>query len=469
MANKYIIQSATYCGDGTASNEAASAGAAGAWNNINVFEGTAPAYGTAPAAGDVVYIRSKTSAGADITRTLTASIVLGSSAATAENWITWIIDNGSVWPGINGVLAYNCPSTYDVGTRGYNRFVARTQDSLAFVQTNTNASQISTFHPSSYFEAENILVDQSLNTTGYAAMEISSSSKVMLKNLHYIVRNWTAYCFRVGSYASLTLINPNFEFLRVVSGAPFFEIMDYGARLEIIGGRASGVGATTGCVLAALRESSGGIDMIGFDYPKTMTDTTLRYPFNSAYTNARLSAVGVDKGAGAFLGERWGFADSRDDGNYPTLNSFLPDSVGTPWSWRVYPREATEDSPCRFPVNMYYTGESAAKTLTLECLVADTINASKRTVWVDVHYIDDTTGLSTYVSSKTNASDALDASTANWTATTYGAFSFVKRKLTMTTPSAIRQDTMVHIVFRTAIKSASAGGIFFVNPEASAT
>ena len=61
MANKYLIEGATYCGDGTASNEAASAGAAGAWNNINVLEGTAPAYGTL-AAGDIVYIRSKTSA-----------------------------------------------------------------------------------------------------------------------------------------------------------------------------------------------------------------------------------------------------------------------------------------------------------------------------------------------------------------------------------------------------------------------
>ena len=41
MANKYLIHGATYCGDGTASNEAASAGAAGAWNDINVFEGAA--------------------------------------------------------------------------------------------------------------------------------------------------------------------------------------------------------------------------------------------------------------------------------------------------------------------------------------------------------------------------------------------------------------------------------------------
>ena len=91
MANKYIIHGATYCGDGTASNAAASAGAAGAWNDINVFEGTAPAYGTAPAAGDVVYIRSKTNAGADITRTLTGDITIGSANATITKSITVLI------------------------------------------------------------------------------------------------------------------------------------------------------------------------------------------------------------------------------------------------------------------------------------------------------------------------------------------------------------------------------------------
>ncbi len=39
MANKYIIHGATYNGDGTTSSEAASDGAAGAWNTLTYFEG----------------------------------------------------------------------------------------------------------------------------------------------------------------------------------------------------------------------------------------------------------------------------------------------------------------------------------------------------------------------------------------------------------------------------------------------
>ena len=469
MANKYIIHGAMYCGDGTSSAEATSNGGVGAWNSRTFMEGVAPPYG-ALAAGDVVYIRSKDASGNNLALTLAGNIYIGSTVATAANWTTWILDNGDVWPGIDGTLTYNCPSTYRVETRSYNRFIARTQDALAFYQTNASASQVSTFIPGIFCECENILIDQSFNTGGFSRLAGPSGNGIVtIKNLHYKVQRWSSWCIWGAEYSTLVLITPNIELLKVVSGVPLFNIGDYGSRMEIIGGSVSGAGATTGCVLVSMSISSGGVDLVGFDCPKTMTDTLLKYPYQSTYSYARLAAVGLDKGAGAFLGERWGHVDSRDDGNYPTLDAFLPDSSGTPWSWRVYPREVTENAPARFPVNMYYTGASAAKTLALEILIADTITATKRNVWIDVHYIDDATGLSKYVSSKTDIDDALDTSTANWSATTYGPISLVKRKLSLTTPSAIRQDTMVHVVFRTTIKSASANDIFFVNPEASAT
>lgn len=132
MANKYIIHGATYCGDGTSSALATSAGAAGAWNDINVLEGTSPAYG-ALAAGDVVYIRSKTSAGADITRTLAANVTLGSSAATAAAWVTWVIDGGTIWSGINGTLTYTMASSYTVTQMAYNDIQADIPDRFALV------------------------------------------------------------------------------------------------------------------------------------------------------------------------------------------------------------------------------------------------------------------------------------------------------------------------------------------------
>ena len=138
MANKYIIHGATYCGDGTSSAVASSNGGVGSWNDINVFEGIAPAYGTAPAAGDTVYIRSKTSAGADITRTLAAAISLGSAAATVNNPIYFILDQGIIWSGITGTLTYQAgTSSYSVTIRAYNIIDGTTQDALVIKNTAT--------------------------------------------------------------------------------------------------------------------------------------------------------------------------------------------------------------------------------------------------------------------------------------------------------------------------------------------
>src|SRR5574337_2055399 len=107
MATKYLIFGAAFNGDGTTSSEAASNGAAGAWNQSSILTGTAPTYG-ALAAGDTVNIRSKTGAGADadISNTLGASITLGSASATATAPITWILDDGTIWAGKNGTLTY---------------------------------------------------------------------------------------------------------------------------------------------------------------------------------------------------------------------------------------------------------------------------------------------------------------------------------------------------------------------------
>ena len=105
MANKYIIEGAAFNGDGTSPAEATSNGGVGAWNTISYFEGATPAYGSI-GAGDTVYIRSKTAAGANITRTWSTSVSYGSANATISAPIYWILDAGNVWPGISGTLTY---------------------------------------------------------------------------------------------------------------------------------------------------------------------------------------------------------------------------------------------------------------------------------------------------------------------------------------------------------------------------
>ena len=190
MAERYLIHGAAYCGDGTASNEAASAGAAGAWNNINVLEGSAPAYG-ALAAGDTVYIRSKTSGGADITRTLAANATLGYASATDAAWVRWVVDGGTVWSGINGTVQYDCPSTYTVTLRSYNSFECEVQDRFVIREANAAAYNKVTLIFAQYTQMRKVLIDLSYATTsgGAYGAHVAATTANSVINLYNTTSN----------------------------------------------------------------------------------------------------------------------------------------------------------------------------------------------------------------------------------------------------------------------------------------
>lgn len=375
------------------------------------------------------------------------------------------MDAGEIWSGISGVLTFSCPSTYVVNTRSYNDFIAQAVDGLVFYEGNASGSNKSTLSPGAFAKMKNVFIDQSFNTSGNPQLVTVTSGCCVFENLHQKMSRWASSAVLIGHYSYLCLINPSIEITGSNSLYQFFAIGNYGSRLEIIGGRLFGDGATSGVILLSLSDASGGASFVGFEYPVTMTDTTLKYPYNNAYSCARIEAVGIDGGAGALIAEGWGVADSRSDGNYPTLDAFLPDTDGTPWSWRIYPRDTTKIRACRLPFGMFYTESASTKTITVELQHSSTISVDRSSVWVDVHYIDNTSGLPAYVTSKLSDSTALDSSSADWSAGTYGPITLVKRKISIATPTAIKQNTMVHTVFRTTFKSASANDIFFVCPD----
>lgn len=467
MANKYLIHGATYCGDGTASTEAASAGAAGAWNDINVFEGTAPAYGSL-AAGDTVFMRSKTSAGADITRTLAATVTLGSAAATSSAWVTWVLDNGVVWPGIDGTLTYNCPSTYVVHARSYNQYVAMTQDALRIVETNAAANS------KGYWSGDNaktskILFDFSFATTSAGSqMTSSGTAGCTHEDIHIRSFKRSAPLFRVNSYNRTKLINPDIELLDSSDTDPVFFIYD-NSLFEIYGGQVRGAGAVSGVLLLRYRNYTDS-SFIDFKFPRQMTFSAPDGNNFDASPVYKASAIGSDDGLGSALKESWGLADSRDDNNYPKLNAVLPDSANTPWAWKLCPMTTTEQHPLKLPMSQYFTDSAGAREITVNLLIANTLtNVSKQSVWMTVDYIDNATGLKKSINTRDYLAGALDASTANWTATTYGAASLLKRKLSVVTPTAIKPNTPITVVLWSTVKAASQtdelGDIMFLCPE----
>lgn len=469
MANKYLIHGATYCGDGTASNEAASAGAAGAWNNINVFEGTAPAYGSL-AAGDTVYIRSLDSANAAITKTLAASVTLGSAAGAATNRITWVIDGGTVWSGVNGVITYNCPSTYVVAGRPHNNYIAENKWGLKIVEQNA-ASSYKAYLSAGGQNLKNIFFDLSVGANSY----VSSIPDVGSVNNHWdgvkIKQGGTQSApVRVGGYVSLYISDIDIELTvyanTLASGV--IQVSGYG-ELAIYGGRIFGAGCTDQAALLGVSGANSNCRVYGLVYPNVMKKLAQKYMYDRS---SKLVMHGADGNAGTIMAEWWGTANSRIDGYYPTLNTTLPTDSPVPWSWYIYAPAAVASGPHNYGVCNYvssgkfYTETAAAKAITLEALLATTITgADKSTLWIDVQYTDDTTGLPVCLSTRVLAGGALEVSTAGWSATSYGAIFFNKKKFSLTTPSSIKKDTMIYVWLRGYVKSNTANDIMFVCPD----
>jgi len=460
MANKYIIHGATYNGDGTSSAQAASNGGVGAWNTITIFEGSTPAYGSL-AAGDIVYIRSKTSAGADITRTQAAAVSIGSASATSANWITWILDAGTVWSGIDGNLTYSSPG-YQLYVRPYNHIRCDRQYALSQVSNAGDTGNSTMFLMGNDSHTDGILLNWGGVTSGHGP-HLKFEGRGILRNwkvrsvYHYNgLIQWEPYSYGVA-------INPEIELLSAAETDAIFSSGSYGARLDVIGGRIYGAGAAeTTCLFDGTWNVLGTINLIGVDVPRAVPG--LRGLVGQVQGGG-ITGVGMDGGAGAIYVQRWGSASSRNDGNFPTLNAFLPNSQSTPWSWWIYPSEATPGAPAQMSTMRLYTDEPATATVTLELLVSNSFTAvTKNLFWIDISYTDNATGLKKSVSTWAPAG-SLSTSTATWSNSSYGPISLSKFKISAALPTSIKKDTVVTVTLSCAAKATSSSHIIFMCPD----
>lgn len=466
MATKYLYPGATYCGDGTTSSAAASDGAAGAWNNLNILNADAePAYGTL-AAGDVVYIRSKDASGNNLGGTLSGNITLGNTNATATAPIYWLLDNGTIWNGIDGQLKYTSASNYQVIIASYNIIEAMTQDKVIIENTATtqaNAWTLASLQAGS--ELVRALFDLSAKTSSY--YHIVTGFDCIMRSCHHKMGNigGSGRLYDSGQGFKMVFIDHDIELTYGTPAGIFFGTGagGYCRSYEFIGGRIRGAGATTGQKLINITGTMGlNLDIRGMDIPKAMSIAPPDISTNSWFT--RVSAIGLDKGVGGYFAEGWGEASSRSDNNPPVLSATIPGSTDK-WSWWFYPKNSDFRFPGRLAFAKLYTQSAASKTITVEFLSADTISSiAKNNAWIDVSYVD-SNGNMRFETTRVPTGGSIDSSSASWSATTWGAISFVKKKLSLTTSYSIKQNTMVNVDFVCALKSASANDILFIDPD----
>jgi hypothetical protein len=207
----------------------------------------------------------------------------------------------------------------------------------------------------------------------------------------------------------------------------------------------------------------------GFEYPKTMQLT------NATLGRADWSMFGADHGFGSVSAQAGGQLDSRQDGNYPYLTATYPDLVSTGWSWKLYPKYAYITRELALDMAKVFTDTAATKTITLELLIADTYpGITNQTLFLMGYYYDNATGEQRAFSTQEFVSPAaLTASTVTWNNASgtpevpgYGSASFLKRKIEFTTPTAIKQDSLIslRLVCNTP-SSVSTEDLIFVCPD----
>lgn len=483
MANKYIRHGETYCGDGTSSDAATSNGGVGAWNNINVFEGSAPAYGSL-VVGDVVYIRSKDASGADMVFTKSSGTVtyLGQASATANNPTSWILDDGTVWPGINGILKYTTATNVNKISFRANNFFKSSQNNIRFATTQTTGSpNDGSMWLDVFGVVDGLHFDTSVYTNTSPRISVGFGDGGTLINpifklgaMHTSTDAAWSF-FTISDRGDIFLINPDIELTSTsVSGAGLFGIRtSYGRNTTVYGGRVYGIGSLVTnqplCSVAA-NSTAGMIKCVGLQFPRSMKVSTSRIPSSGASSSPGtfIEIIGCDDGLGGHHEACWGWMTSRTDNNPPYLSALSLDSASTPWAWRVYPGYANMQSPMQIPTTKMYTGATGVKTVSLEVLIADTMLAAgseiatKSSLWMTVSYTD-SSGIPR--SENTRGFGNLDASTAPWSATVWGMISLVKKKLSVTTQYAIKQDSVITVTLFGYAKSASVDDILFVDPD----
>lgn len=484
MANKYIRHGETYCGDGTTSAAAASNGGVGAWNNINVFEDTAPAYGSL-SAGDVVHIRSKDNTGADITRTLAASnINVGSTAATVSNPITWILDDGTKWPGIVGVLTYQSTVTArGIVLNAYNRVISKIPGNLHVEYTGTSPGDNTQlvgygFGCTSFgLKTSNLNVSTSTPRLRHHAVEdgcIIESPIVKCGLMSSQLNGASGVFVQTTTKGRFIIIDPDVELTSNAglngNGVLYMECGGtYSMKFEVYGGRIYGAGAVSGQHVVNINGASSNnnsISMVGCQFPRSMDVMRGGYISGGNRMSGSIEIFGCDDGGvGGHLEEAWGWATSRTDTFPPYLNALLPDSANTPWAWRIWPRQASQRIPMRMVASKLFTGTAAAKTITQEVLIATTMSCNANNLWVTIEYTDNATGLPKHITTQDYEAGALSSSTAGWSATTWGASSFNKVKFEATTPTAVKQDTPITLTLWGTVQAATADDILFSDPD----
>lgn len=473
MALRYINPTATYNGDGTTSSDAASAGAAGAWNNlINCFSGS-PGYGTL-SAGDTVYVKCPTGT---TTITLGATLTF-SSTPTRALPITWIFDDGVVWSGNSGLINIktNTAGTYYFSFTNFHNFISNNGNGVCFYSDYNLSSAVNVWAFGENY-MKGIRFDCAATGNGKSTRYLTSVTGAFTAvDCYFAVKNSfnnTYPTFILNPYCPTLFINCEFDMTGNYDGdrTIFGCATPYGNRVDFIGGKVTGSTENNWVFSGVSSTQIFDIAFDGFDPGLLKLDLRTEYTTLNAnsvramYQNIPNTLFGSSI-VTSIYSVHW-----RNGQNYPTLNAVLPDTNNTPWSYKVYPKNTSQSMRTEFPLReKFYLATAATKTITVELLISNNYtNPKQNEWWMQVLYTDATTGAiykqSSYEVRPVGGSTDLAAGSSGWSTTTYGATSYTPYKMSVTTSTTIKQNSIIYVKIFSGRAAPSSSDFYFVDPE----
>lgn len=475
MADYYVDTSQTFNGDGTASTSAASDGAVGAANSfIEVMTGTHATIGTL-AAGSNVYIRTHDgTSNCEEPMTVSKTIVTNATAALP---VTFIFDDGTKWAGDSGQFRLYTTAAIKLTLDAYVIIDAGDSDDRRFKFEISHTASTVTVNSGVVAGTDSHLNGVELDGSGAAGMiYIATQDGFIMRDILFkpSVTNPTHNDsgFILGAhgdnYECYNLVVDYGTFAGTEDSWVYRDNSTRGAYAKFVGGKILNGNNRAYFIydMNYFSERGGAIEVVGFDFGSS--GFSLMKTRKTNKIGVRISYVAP---AGAF-----GFdyihndiaVDFIDNGSFPYVTgSNLPDSGGTGWSYRGYISRSSDDLCVvdDFPMQeLAYGDTSAQKTATMELLVHDNESPTKDRVWMEVLYVDNVSGDTKYLTTKATAV-ALDSSTANWSSTSFGAETFTKYKLSIQTPTAIKQNSTMFVMLKSNFTPLNISNPLFYSPS----
>lgn len=470
MATWYIDPTATYNGNGTLSTPASGAGQPGAWNSLI---GVMTDNTTYPiAAGDVVFIRSADASDVDININVTSAFTLAARGSATTAPVFWILDNGTIW-NTSGILTMTISTGLLVTLTSDNWMKAFER---SWVWNHNQGSAYTIGFSLGANEYEDIVFKTNNDGNYRFQLEFNQAYRFirMLNCLFRVKRAiaGSAILLISGSFALAELIGCDWDLTGIsitnptlisqnASSGPLYvnggSVINSGELMTFL----NFSGITAGAVQAFVDSVEFGL-MTHLSITGTMPSNRYNVCF-ALFTN-----VNNDKYA---MSKTWvhGKIDWTPDSNYPVLNALLPDADNTPWSIRVLPSTTLVNK--HWPLSIsnltkFYDLAAAQKIITMEMLICNTYpTPQKHEWWATLTYIDDTTGVLKTLHTMDITAGALESSDADWSATVYGAKTYDKYKISVETPTAIKQNTDIIVEVKMAVCAPSITDFYFLDPD----